>query len=153
MTDTHLKSITEAEWALMRRVWADAPLTSRQLIDRLADDYPWQESTVKTFIGRLVDKGYLIKNTDQHPYRFQAAISEAEANQHKLHQLLDNICKKKISRVLSAIIQDYDLSSQDIDALVHQLQAKAKTAPESVPCQCPPKACQCQFSPLERRSK
>lgn len=43
-------TISEAEWEIMRVVWANVSVTSREVIDLLEDKMDWKESTIKTLI-------------------------------------------------------------------------------------------------------
>ena len=51
-------SISESEWRIMKIVWADAPLTLPEILDR-AKDTGWSKTTVQTYLARLVKKGAL----------------------------------------------------------------------------------------------
>lgn len=51
--------ISNAEWDVMRVIWALGETTSRQIIEALSDRRQWKPTTTKTLIGRLVAKGYV----------------------------------------------------------------------------------------------
>ena len=61
-------SITDAEWEVMRVVWANDLVTSKTVISVLKEKMDWTESTIKTILGRLVEKGVL--NTEQEGRKF-----------------------------------------------------------------------------------
>ena len=60
--------ITTSEWEVMRIVWSLGQVNSRDLIDLLQQKRDWQDSTIKTLIGRLVKKGFL--KTEKEGRRF-----------------------------------------------------------------------------------
>jgi predicted transcriptional regulator len=52
-------NISDAEWEVMRVVWANESCYSQVIIDVLQEKMDWKPATSKTLIGRLVKKGYL----------------------------------------------------------------------------------------------
>ena len=69
-------SISEAEWEIMRVVWANKAVTSREVIDILESKMAWKESTIKTLLGRLVDKQALETTKEGRKFIYTAKISE-----------------------------------------------------------------------------
>lgn len=55
--------ITDAEWEVMRVVWVNGRVTSKEVISILKEKMDWKQATLKTLLGRLVEKGVL--NTEQ----------------------------------------------------------------------------------------
>ena len=53
------KSISEAEWEIMRIVWDQSPVTSTTIIKALQNATGWMPTTVKTLLSRLVSKEIL----------------------------------------------------------------------------------------------
>lgn len=60
--------ITDAEWEVMRVVWANGRVTSKEIISILKEKMDWKQATIKTLLGRLVEKGVL--NTEQEGRKF-----------------------------------------------------------------------------------
>ena len=54
--------ITDAEWEVMRVVWANGRVTSKEIISILKEKMDWKQATIKTLLGRLVEKGVLIQS-------------------------------------------------------------------------------------------
>ena len=52
-------TISNAEWDIMRVVWAQERVTSSAILTILNQKLQWTSSTIKTLLKRLVDKGYL----------------------------------------------------------------------------------------------
>ncbi len=149
MTDTLTQAkldhphISEAEWRLMRVVWTQPGITSRQLIDTLSASTDWKVGTIKSLLSRLIQKGYLDKAQDTSPFQFHATISQEEAALGRLQAALEPICTKSRARYLAHLLATNPLSQADCQALIDQLQEQIKSAPQAVACQCPPGACQC----------
>ena len=70
--------ITDAEWEVMRVVWANDRVTSKKVISVLQEKMDWTQSTIKTILGRLVGKGVL--NTEHEGRKFIAIVLKDNAN-------------------------------------------------------------------------
>lgn len=131
-------AITTSEWEVMRIVWTLGKATSSEIIQLLVRKRPWKASTVKTLIGRLVQKGMLTATKDGHTNTYQCAISERNAMQQEANRLFQNMCAMKNGKVLAQLIQEIQLSKTDIQNLQKILNDKLQTAPDQVACNCIP---------------
>lgn len=145
MQKTMMITISEAEWEVMRVVWANVTVTSREVIDILTEKMDWKESTIKTLIGRLVNKEALKTEKEGRRFIYSANISEKESVKSYSEDILDRVCDTKDVLVVQHLIQDAKLSQSNIQDLIALLEEKAKSAPENVACNCTPGQCNCQL--------
>lgn len=145
MQTTAPVTISEAEWEIMRVVWANVSVTSREVIDILEDKMAWKESTIKTLIGRLVDKEVLETKKEGRKFIYTANINEAETVKSYSEDILSRVCNKHNGLVISQFIKEAQLSTSDIEELIKMLEDKSLTAPEVVPCECAPGQCECHL--------
>ena len=145
MQSTAPVTISEAEWEVMRVVWAHGSVTSRIIIEVLEDKMGWKESTIKTLIGRLVDKMALDTSKDGRRFIYKAKVSEENTVKSYSEELLSRVCDKQNGAVISHLIQDATLSQEDIKNLQELLELKAANAPEVVPCRCAFGQCDCHL--------
>lgn len=138
-------TISEAEWEVMRVVWANITVTSREVIDVLTEKMDWKESTIKTLIGRLVNKEALKTEKEGRRFIYSANISEKDSVKSYSEEILGRVCDTKDVLVVQHIIQDAKLSQSNIKDLILLLEEKAKTAPENVSCNCTPGQCNCHL--------
>lgn len=137
--------VSEAEWEVMRVVWANREVTSRDVINVLHRKMDWKESTIKTLMGRLVDKGALNTKREGRVFVYSANISEENTVKHYSSAMLGRVCDQKNGLVLQHLVKDATLSQSDIETLIAQLKEKMKNAPEIVPCNCVPGQCDCHL--------
>lgn len=136
-------SITQAEWEIMKVVWANDSVTSRFVLGVLGDTMEWSMSTVKTLLARLVDKEYLTTQKNGKQFIYEALVNEEVAVNTLLEQDLDKICQKKKGRMIYQLIEEQELSEQDIDNLVDLLTVKKRNAPKKLACNCVVGQCNC----------
>lgn len=137
------KNISEAEWQVMRVVWAHEGLSSSQIIDSLAPDFEWKPATIKTLLNRLLNKSYLRAEAEGNKYLYFSNISESTHLYNELISVLNNACAKKHGDLLNNLINNIELSITDITELIKTLEAKAISAPKQLTCQCNPGQCNC----------
>lgn len=136
--------ITGSEWEIMRVVWAQNTVTSKEIRETLQQKKEWKPSTTKTFIGRLVKKGMLHTQTEGKKFIYSATINESEFIKSTLHETFDNICNKDVGNTIIDLISKATLSFQDIEKLEKALKMKKKDAVDEVPCNCVPGQCKCK---------
>lgn len=137
--------ITDAEWEVMRVVWAHGSVTSREIIEILESKMQWKAPTIKTLIGRLVEKGALNTEQEDRKYIYSANIEKKEAVRSFTNDIFDRICRKNVGNVIESIIKDHTLSFDDIQRLEEILEMKKAFAVEEVDCQCAEGQCDCHL--------
>ncbi|SDY79830.1 copper transport repressor, CopY/TcrY family [Evansella caseinilytica] len=136
--------ITDAEWEIMRVVWTQKKVTSKEIIDILHDKKNWKPATTKTFIGRLVKKGMLHTEADGKRYFYSAIANEEETIQSMVDGFFDHICSKAVGKTIADMISSATLSFDDVALLEEALENKKKEAVDEVKCNCVPGQCQCK---------
>ena len=96
--------ITDAEWEVMRVVWANDRVTSKKIISVLKEKMDWTQSTIKTILGRLVEKGVLNTEQEGRNFIYTANIEEKEAVRDYVEDVFNRICNKKVGNVIGSII-------------------------------------------------
>ena len=137
-------TISNAEWDIMRVVWAQERVTSSAILTILNQKLQWASSTIKTLLKRLVDKGYLATEKVGKGFVYSALISEQEAIYHQVDELFDKFCPTKHLDIIRHVITRTDMTLDDIEQLRELLEAKKATAVDEVTCTCIPGQCTCK---------
>ena len=137
--------ITDAEWEVMRVVWANDRVTSKKVISILQEKMDWTQSTIKTILGRLVEKGVLKTEQEGRKFNYTANIEEKKAIRDYTDNIFKRICRKKVGKVIGSIIEDHVLSFDDIERLEEILEMKKTSALEEVDCNCLEGQCDCHL--------
>jgi CopY/TcrY family copper transport repressor len=136
--------ITDSEWEVMRVVWAQDEVTSKEIIEILQQKKDWKPATIKTFIGRLVKKGMLNTVPEGKMYIYSAAVNENKFIKSSLDGTFKNICDRDVGNTIADLISKATLSFKDIKKIEEVIEMKKKDAVEEVPCSCVPGQCKCQ---------
>lgn len=136
--------ITESEWEVMRVVWANQQVTSKEIIQVLAKKKDWKPATTKTFIGRLVKKQMLNTKKDGNRYLYSTDVNEIAFVKSMLAELFENVCDREKGKIIAHLLSNITVSFDDISEIDKVLDVKRKEAVDQVPCNCIPGQCHCK---------
>lgn len=108
--------VSQGEWQIMELLW-EQPRTLMEMVSILADKVGWSKSTVTTMARRMTDKGLLVFDTDGRTKIFRAGVSREDVVARETHSLLDRAFRGSLGMMLSAMVQQKNLTKSDIDEL------------------------------------
>ena len=108
--------ISEAESVVMQVFWTRGALASEDVIDALRDG-KWQESTVKTLLNRLLNKGALRARKEGRRYIYSPVLTRAEWLAAESHGLVDRLFGGRVAPLVSYFSQQRKLTKKDVEEL------------------------------------
>jgi BlaI family penicillinase repressor len=124
-----LPQISDAEWQVMKAIWAETPCTANQIVEHLSKDTAWRPKTIKTLINRLLKKkvlGFQIDPQDKKTYHYYPLFSEQECVRAESQSFLRRVFGGSPHMMLANFIEECELSPEDIAGLRQILEEKAK---------------------------
>jgi BlaI family transcriptional regulator, penicillinase repressor len=123
--DTSLPDLGDLERKVMQLVWANAPVTAEAVRERL--ERPLKESTVRTVLRRLEDKGYVTHTVEGRTYVYQAAAPRGRVAAKAVQRIVDWFCNGSIEEVLVGMVDAAMLDQRQLRLLADKVaKAKAK---------------------------
>ena len=120
--------ISDAEWEIMRVLWARFPLTAADVINALGPYHDWHPRTIKTMLGRLVKKGALGFTVDGNRYCYAPKVSRQQCIGQATRQFLRRIFGGDTSLALLHFAKLTDLSNEDVEQLKKLLDDKTPSS-------------------------
>ena len=136
--------ITDAEWEIMRVVWANSEVTSKFVAEVLCEKMNWKQTTIKTLLNRLLEKNILKKREIGNKYIYSTDFTEKEVANNYILGTFDKICKTKVGEMIGKVIENSELSFDDLDLILKAVEKKRKTAVKKVLCDCVEGQCNCR---------
>lgn len=120
--------ISDTEWEILRVIWAAHPATTGEITDRLAQSDPsWHPKTVRTLLGRLVEKGALTYTADGRIFRYRPLVTEDQCVAAASDSFLDRVFGGSIKPMLAHFAEREELSAEDLDELQKILARRRKS--------------------------
>jgi BlaI family penicillinase repressor len=121
--DANLPDLGDLELEVMQLVWAHAPVTAEAVRERL--ERPLKESTVRTVLRRLEDKGYVTHTVEGRTYVYQAAAPRGRVAAKAVQRIVDWFCNGSVEEVLVGMVDASMLDQRQLRLLADKV-AKAK---------------------------
>ncbi len=107
----------------MQLVWAHAPATAEQVRERLAR--PLKESTVRTVLRRLEEKGYVTHTVEGRTFLFNPAEKRSAVAAKAVKRIMDWFCNGSLEEVLVGMVDEETIGAKQLQALSDKI-AKAQ---------------------------
>ena len=132
MKQKRLPDLGPLELKILRIVWADAPLTAPQVLERYNNQTKPQlaYTTVMTLLGRLADKGVLKVDRTRQPYQFSALIPKERILRQRIHDFVNLFFDGNSLDLATRLVAESPLSDDEVSKLENVLmerKAKKKT--------------------------
>jgi BlaI family transcriptional regulator, penicillinase repressor len=118
-----LPELGDLEREVMQLVWAGGPVTAEAVRERLSR--PLKESTVRTVLRRLEEKGYTTHTVDGRTYVYQAAEPRGRVAAKAVQRVVDWFCNGSVEEVLVGMVDTAMLDQRQLRMLADKV-AKAK---------------------------
>lgn len=114
MKDT---KISDAELEILETLWtAGEALNANEIRARLNEKKDWERTTVLTLIRRLLDKG-VIAQEKREVYYYAPLVARSDYVKGETKSFLNKFFKGNAKNLAAALIEDEDLSREDIEEL------------------------------------
>lgn len=120
----NLPQISEAEFEVMKIVWKYAPISTRDITEKLLQTTNWSPKTIQTLIKRLVTKGALTYEKQSRMFIYTPAVKENEYIGQESNSFLKRYYNGDITAMVSAYIENDRLSESELDTLRSLLSQK-----------------------------
>src|SRR5947209_6684886 len=126
--DESLPDLGDLERDVMQLVWANGTVTAEVVREQLSR--PLKESTVRTVLRRLEEKGYTTHSVDGRTFVYQAAEPRGRVAAKAVQRIVDWFCNGSMDEVLVGMVDTAMLDQKKLRALAAKI-AKAKARAEA----------------------
>ena len=119
-----LPTISEAEYEVMKIVWASAPISTNEVVERLVDTTTWTPKTIQSLLGRLVKKGALAYEKNSRVFVYTPLVKEEEYLDKESSTFLKKFYNGTLSSMVVNFLKQDKLSKEDIQELKQILEER-----------------------------
>jgi BlaI family penicillinase repressor len=121
--DSTQPDLGDLEREVMQLVWADGAVTAEAVREQLTR--PLKESTVRTVLRRLEDKGFVTHTVDGRTYVYRAAEPRGRVAAKAVQRVVDWFCNGSVEEVLVGMVDTKMLDRRQVQMLAEKI-AKAR---------------------------
>ncbi len=119
--------LSPLENKVMQVVWGEQKVTSEQVRIELADEQPMKDSTVRTILRRLEQKGYVRHTTVGRTYVYSPKVASKSVATDAVRGIIDRFCQGSVEELLLGMVDDQLVTPDKLKQLAQKI-AKAESA-------------------------
>ena len=119
--------LTELENEVMSAVWKAGSCSVEAVHQVVSQKRDLKETTIRTLLRRLEQKGLLNHESDGRAYIYRAAESARSLAARAVRQIIDRLCQGSMEELVSGMVEAKVLSRQEIgrlEAVVRQAKGE-----------------------------
>ncbi len=117
----------ELERSILFIVWHKGTVTAEQVREEL--DRPLKDSTVRTVLRRLEEKGYLTHSVENRTFLYSPAESRQRVAGRAVQRIVDWFCEGSVEALLVGMVDSKVLGRAELQRLAERIANAKKTAP------------------------
>ena len=117
--DEVLADLGDLQREVVQVVWANAPVTAETVRERLSR--PLKESTVRTVLRRLEEKGYITHTVDGRTYVYDAAEPRGRVAAKAVRRIVDWVCNGSMEEVLVGMVDSNMINRKQLRMLADRI--------------------------------
>lgn len=117
----------ELERAIMGLIWEAGELTADQVREELVElDRPLKDSTIRTVLRRLEEKGYVTHTVENRTFRYRYAETPQLVAGRAVQRIIDRFCNGSVEALLVGMVDSEVLDRTELQRLAERIAAAKK---------------------------
>ena len=104
-------------------IWKRSSATAEDVRDALATRHPMKDSTTRTILKRLEEKGYLEHRVEGRTNIYRGLTAPQNVAVRAVRQIIDRFCGGSIEQLLVGMVNDEVLDEQELQRLAKKTGA------------------------------
>jgi BlaI family penicillinase repressor len=114
----------QVEQLVMDYVWTHGPSTAEACREALAASRPMKDSTIRTVLRRLEEKGYLTHQTEGRTFIYKASDARQNVAVRAVKGIIDRFCGGSAEQLLLGMVDNAVLNRRQLERLARKIAAK-----------------------------
>jgi predicted transcriptional regulator len=115
------KALSELEHVVMDYLWAHGPASAEQVREALAASRPMKDSTVRTVLRRLEEKGYLTHRAEGRTYIYTGIEPPQDVAASAVRQIIDRFCGGSVEQLLVGLVNNDVVDERELQRLAQRI--------------------------------
>jgi BlaI family transcriptional regulator, penicillinase repressor len=115
------KPLSELEHLVMEVVWGKASCTAEDVRTALAERHPMKESTVRTMLSRLEEKGYARHRVEGRTNVYSGMEAPQNVAATAVRQIIERFCGGSVEQLLVGMVANDVVDKQELQRLAQRI--------------------------------
>ena len=116
----------ELERGILSIVWSQGQITAEQVRERLGR--PLKDSTIRTVLRRLEEKGYLAHSVENRTFLYRPAETRQRVAGRAVRRIVDWFCEGSVEALLVGMVDSKALDQAGLQRLAERIAAVQKNS-------------------------
>jgi BlaI family transcriptional regulator, penicillinase repressor len=125
LKNARLKNLGEVEQQVMDYLWTHGPSSSEACREALASSRPMKDSTIRTVLRRLEEKGYLTHQIEGRTFIYKASDARQNVAVRAVKSIIDRFCGGSAEQLVLGMVDNAVLNRKQLERLARKIAEKA----------------------------
>jgi BlaI family penicillinase repressor len=116
-----LKNLGEVEQLVMDYLWSDGPVTAERCREALASSRPMKDSTIRTILRRLEEKGYVTHAVEGRTFIYRASDERQNVAVRAVKGIIDRFCGGSAEELVLGMVDNSVLNRKQLESLARKI--------------------------------
>lgn len=121
------RNLGEVEQAVLEHVWAHGPCSAEACREALASTRPMKESTIRTVLRRLEEKGYVNHTIEGRTFIFSASQDRQNVAVRAVKSIIDRFCGGSAEELVIGMVDHAVLDRKQLERLTRKIAEEKKS--------------------------
>ena len=122
-------ALSDLEEAVMQVIWAKNQVTAEQVRLALSEAHPMKDSTARTILRRLGDKGFVKHSVQGRTYVYSPRVAQTSIAADAVAGIIDKFCAGSVETLLVGLVDSEVLSSAKLKQLADRISQAESANP------------------------
>ena len=109
--------ISEAEFEVMKVIWADHPVSTNEVVEQLREKQDWSPKTIQTMLIRLEKKGAITHQKEGRVYVYSPLVEKEQYLAQESHSFLERFYEGALGQMVASFVEQDMLSAEEVAQL------------------------------------
>lgn len=126
-----LKNLGDVEQSVMDYIWSHGESTAESCREALAPSRPMKDSTIRTVLRRLEQKGYLTHQVEGRTFVYVAADRRRNVAVRAVKNIIDRFCGGSAEELVLGMVDNEVLDQKQLEHLARTIAERGNGVPGS----------------------
>ena len=117
------KSLSALEHTVMQIIWSEGPSTADQVRRVLEHEKPLKDSTIRTILRRLEEKGFVTHRVEGRTYVYSHQLLPQNVALRAVSQIIDRFCSGSVEQLLIGMVDGQMLTKEQLQKLAQEIDS------------------------------